>query len=169
MGVETLSDVEESTEPPICAIREYNLNPHGTAALSVEHANEKPTPPPTTRSLSPSIDLHAFPKFLQGPEDQIREAHLLEPARIAELLKTDLKYGTAHCTTLDHRINQRPFLFSDGLSNADASERLRKDGPNSVKEVKSISVWGILLRQVSNSLTIVCVCPDLIITERPKG
>jgi P-type Na+/K+ transporter len=100
MGIETLPDVEESTEPPICALREYNLNPHGTAALSVEHANEKPTPAPTTHSLSPSIDLHVSPESLQGSEDQIQKTHLLEPARIAELLKTDLKYGTAHCTPL---------------------------------------------------------------------
>ncbi|KAJ5892104.1 ATPase P-type K/Mg/Cd/Cu/Zn/Na/Ca/Na/H-transporter [Penicillium subrubescens] len=136
MGIETLPDVEESTEPPICALREYTSNSQGIAALSFEpcDANEKPTRVPTSHSLPLSVDRHASTGPLQSLEDQIRNTHLLEPARIAELLKTDL---------------------NNGLSNAEANERLQKDGPNSVREAKSISVWGILLRQVSNSLTIV--------------
>jgi Na+-exporting ATPase len=95
MGIETLPDVEESTEPPICALREYTSNSQGTAALSFEpcYANEKPTRVPTIRSLPPSVDLHATTERLQSLEDQFRNSHILEPARIAELLKTDLKYA----------------------------------------------------------------------------
>lgn len=94
MGIETLPDVEESTEPPICALREYTSNPQGTTALSFEpcDANEKPTLEPTSHSLPPSGDLHVSPEPLKSLEDQIRNTHLLEPARIAELLQTDLKY-----------------------------------------------------------------------------
>lgn len=102
MGIETLPDVEESTEPPICALRESNSNPHGTAALSFEpcDANEKPTRAPTSHSLPLSADLHASPEPLQSLEDQIRNTHLLEPAQIAELLQTDLKYAANELHTI---------------------------------------------------------------------
>lgn len=45
--------------------------------------------------------------------------------------------------------------FGNGLSNADAADRLAQDGPNTVKGAKGLSLWEILLRQVSNSLTLV--------------
>ncbi|KAI0014838.1 potassium/sodium eff [Xylariomycetidae sp. FL0641] len=45
----------------------------------------------------------------------------------------------------------------DGLSHDEASRRLAQDGPNEVKGAKGLSVWKILLRQVSNSLTMVLV------------
>lgn len=46
-------------------------------------------------------------------------------------------------------------LSRNGLSTSEALLRLERDGPNAVQEVTGISVWGILLRQISNSLTIV--------------
>lgn len=46
--------------------------------------------------------------------------------------------------------------FRDGLSGTEAASRLERDGPNTVREMEGVSVWGILLRQVSNSLTLVC-------------
>lgn len=158
MGIETLPDVEESTEPPICALREYTSNSQGTATLSFEpcNANEKPTRAPTIHSLPSSADLHASPEPLQSLEDQIRNAHLLEPARIAELLQTDLKCVAHHCTAsflyLTKCAFQQPWTVQYRGQRAP-----QRDGPNSVQEVKGIAIWGILLRQVSNSLTIVCL------------
>jgi Na+-exporting ATPase len=98
MGIETLPDVEESTEPPICALGEYTSNSQGTAALSFEpcDANEKPTRVPTSHSSPLSVDLQAPTEPLQSLEDQTRNTHRLEPARIAELLRTDLKYVANH-------------------------------------------------------------------------
>lgn len=46
-------------------------------------------------------------------------------------------------------------MSRNGLTTSEALLRLERDGPNAVQEVTGISVWGILLRQVSNSLTIV--------------
>lgn len=43
----------------------------------------------------------------------------------------------------------------NGLSSTEAASRLERDGPNTVREMEGVSVWGILLRQVSNSLTLV--------------
>lgn len=42
-----------------------------------------------------------------------------------------------------------------GLSNNEAADRLAKDGPNKIEDTERISVFQILLRQVSNSLTLV--------------
>ncbi|CAJ2504673.1 Uu.00g120670.m01.CDS01 [Anthostomella pinea] len=44
-----------------------------------------------------------------------------------------------------------------GLTGAEAARRLEQDGPNRVEGVKELSVWKILLRQVSNSLTMVLI------------
>lgn len=44
-----------------------------------------------------------------------------------------------------------------GLTDAEASIRLAKDGPNKLESAKKVSAWKILLRQVSNSLTLVLV------------
>ena len=43
----------------------------------------------------------------------------------------------------------------NGLSSAEAADRLRHYGPNKVEGAKGLSLWTILLRQVSNSLTLV--------------
>ncbi|KAJ5540255.1 ATPase P-type K/Mg/Cd/Cu/Zn/Na/Ca/Na/H-transporter [Penicillium frequentans] len=121
MGIETLPDVEESTEPPICGYTESSTNSHATNSLSFELCDEK---------LEPSIN----PEGQCTIDDRLKDAHLLEPVHIASFLHTDLQ---------------------NGLSTSEALLRLERDGPNAVQEVTGISVWGILLRQVSNSLTIV--------------
>ncbi|KAJ5212093.1 ATPase P-type K/Mg/Cd/Cu/Zn/Na/Ca/Na/H-transporter [Penicillium cinerascens] len=123
MGIETLPDVEESTEPPICDFTEPTTNPHATASISFEpcHPDEKSTPTPG-RSSSEIL------------EDQAKHAHLLEPSDIAALAQTDLQ---------------------NGISDTEARLRFTRDGPNVIREIKGVSVWGIILRQVSNSLTIV--------------
>ncbi|ORY58422.1 potassium/sodium efflux P-type ATPase [Pseudomassariella vexata] len=45
--------------------------------------------------------------------------------------------------------------FNHGLTSAEAAHRLEQDGLNKVEGAKGLSVWQILLRQVSNSLTVV--------------
>ena len=46
---------------------------------------------------------------------------------------------------------------SHGLSHPEAARRLDEYGPNQVKAAKGLSVWKILLRQVSNSLPVVLI------------
>jgi magnesium-transporting ATPase (P-type) len=43
------------------------------------------------------------------------------------------------------------------LTSDEAARRLAQDGPNKVEGAKGVSLWTILLRQVSNSLTAVLV------------
>ena len=48
-------------------------------------------------------------------------------------------------------------IYSHGLTHAEAESRLRLYGPNQVKGAEGLSLWKILLRQVSNSLTFVLI------------
>lgn len=93
MGIETLPDVEESTEPPICGLIEATSNPHATASLNLEPCDpiEKPTPA-SNHSLPPINAQGAWPDPLETPRDQAKNAHLVEPPDIAALLQTDLQY-----------------------------------------------------------------------------
>lgn len=47
------------------------------------------------------------------------------------------------------------YSIRHGLSSTEAASRLGRDGLNKVKGAQGISLWKILLRQVSNSLTLV--------------
>ena len=47
--------------------------------------------------------------------------------------------------------------FENGLDSAEVAGRLQHHGPNKVEGAKGLSLWTILLRQVSNSLTLVLV------------
>ncbi|KAL7934386.1 cation transporting ATPase [Trichoderma chlorosporum] len=62
--------------------------------------------------------------------------HTLPARRVAELLGTDTE---------------------DGLSVEEAAARLARDGPNTIKGAKGISVWEIFLQQVANALTAVLI------------
>ncbi|KAH6605406.1 hypothetical protein Trco_007113 [Trichoderma cornu-damae] len=62
--------------------------------------------------------------------------HTLSARRVAELLKTDPE---------------------DGLSEQEAAARLARDGPNTIKGAKGISIWEIFLQQVANALTAVLI------------
>ncbi|KAI1076889.1 potassium/sodium eff [Whalleya microplaca] len=68
--------------------------------------------------------------------EKILEPHTVSVANLEQLLKTDV---------------------NNGLTSSEAAHRLEHDGPNKVEGAKGLSVWKILLRQVSNSLTMVLV------------
>ncbi|KAL2757258.1 hypothetical protein ACRALDRAFT_2025095 [Sodiomyces alcalophilus JCM 7366] len=63
----------------------------------------------------------------------------------------------AHCLPIDVLRSIWQADVQNGLSNSEAAARLARDGPNRIEGAKGISVWEILLRQVSNSLTLVLV------------
>ncbi|GAB1318305.1 P-type Na(+) transporter [Madurella fahalii] len=63
-------------------------------------------------------------------------AHTLTVPDVCALLETDLE---------------------NGIDISEATRRLQHHGPNKVEGAKGLSVWTILLRQVSNSLTLVLV------------
>ncbi|KAF8462718.1 hypothetical protein BDZ91DRAFT_328052 [Kalaharituber pfeilii] len=61
------------------------------------------------------------------------DAHYFSPLEVARYLGVDLE---------------------DGLSTQDAKARLARDGPNKLEGDEGVGVWRVLVRQVSNSLTL---------------
>ncbi|KAL5047665.1 hypothetical protein BDW71DRAFT_206410 [Aspergillus fruticulosus] len=133
MGIETAPlDVEETTEPPICGYsHEHNLQDHNRSGdVKDAHDIEKAAGKP----LDESDPTAHHPK--QDLPVSADHAHIISPSSLSAILDVDLQHG---------------------LSNEEASSRLARDGPNSVREMEGLSAWKILLRQVSNSLTLILV------------
>ncbi|KAF2269360.1 calcium ATPase [Lojkania enalia] len=87
--------------------------------------------PPT----NPGQHTHLQPQTQDGGTRPLPKApHTLTAQEVAQKLGVDL---------------------NNGLNAYEAESRLRLYGPNKVKGAEGLSLWEILLRQVSNSLTIV--------------
>lgn len=69
-----------------------------------------------------------------GPQGSLPVAHILTPEQVARALGVDINHG---------------------LSTAEAASRLQRYGPNKVKGAAGVSAGTILLRQVTNSLTLI--------------
>lgn len=142
--------VEESTEPPICGLTNATSSPAGPPSqrdpstlntrdpshLTGAGTPSPPSPLQTEKGSSVSIGGTTAATTVGTPPswNDIAHPHTLP---LAEL---EPAFGTS---------------FGHGLTGAEAAHRLGQDGPNSVKGAKGLSVWEILLRQVSNSLTVV--------------
>ncbi|KAI1276918.1 hypothetical protein F5Y07DRAFT_117369 [Xylaria sp. FL0933] len=100
--------------------------------LIVEESAEPPICEPTCSSDATSQATKQRPDDTNG----LRAPHILTIDQLEHLLETDAR---------------------NGLSHAEAARRLGEYGPNRVKAAKGLSVWKILLRQVSNSLTVVLI------------
>ena len=61
----------------------------------------------------------------------------------------------AHAIEFDTIAKGLDVNLQHGLSTAEAASRLARDGPNKLEEDEGVSIWEVLLRQVSNSLTMV--------------
>jgi len=163
MGIEIDIPVEESTEPPIRGYTNAtNSIPPGTVnQADHHHINSNNN---NTSSLDPGLAparLHrstvssAAPTIVASPSENEKsplpysaavpstdavvaivsnEPHTRNPAELETLLKTSIQHG---------------------LTSSDAARRLEQDGPNKVEGAKGLSLWTILVRQVSNALTMV--------------
>ncbi|KAI1408650.1 potassium/sodium eff [Hypoxylon sp. FL1857] len=130
MGVEDQPAVEESTEPPICG---YTHAATGT-------------PPGLTNQVTAASIASSITGLTNSPQrektvsstagENHPEPHTLAVEDLELFLKTDVKHG---------------------LNSSEAARRLERDGPNKVEGAQGLSVWKILLRQVSNSLTMVLI------------
>jgi len=160
MGTETELDVEGQTEPPICGLNyssnksDSNCNRNGNsncptksesatlaedtdaecAVGSIREGDGGAGPGPASGSILTTTDSN-------NPAVQAESAYRLTVPQVCILLNTDV---------------------DNGLDTAEATRRLQHYGPNKVEGAKGLSMWTIFLRQISNSLTLVCVfCPSL--------
>lgn len=79
------------------------------------------------------------PPIAEPPDlaiEKLAAPHTLSAQRVAQDLRSDTE---------------------NGLSNEDAAARLARDGPNSIKGAKGVSLWEIFLQQVANALTVVLI------------
>lgn len=137
MGIEDQLVVEESTEPPICghahAVHDSlpGHNDQGTSTTTTAAI------PPTTSSVTGSPNPTPSEKAASSLADEgYIEPHTLTVEDLEQRLKTDVQ---------------------NGLDGGEAARRLQEDGPNKVEGAQGLSMWKILLRQVSNSLTMVLI------------
>ncbi|KAK1760101.1 calcium-transporting ATPase 3 [Echria macrotheca] len=128
MGTENDLDVEGQTEPPICGL---------TRPRSVS-ANSSTKPPSASPTLAGTVVTDYSPQDASDAPSIVdpEAAHTLPVPGVCALLNTDLE---------------------NGLDADEAARRLQNHGANKVEGAKGLSLWTILLRQVSNSLTLVLV------------
>lgn len=135
MGTENELDVEGQTEPPIRGLT--RTRPSSVSSASILPSASSPTLAGTV--VGSIIDDPASP----GPAPNLNpeSAHILPVPAVCALLSSDIE---------------------NGLTPAEAGDRLRHHGPNKVESAKGLSMWTILLRQVSNSLTLVLVITTVL-------
>lgn len=127
MGIEDQPAVEESTEPPICGY--INV----TSEKNPGRRNQGTAAIITSITGLPSSSEKAKSSITR--EDHV-QPHTLAVDDLEQLLETDVE---------------------NGLANGEAVRRLALDGPNKVEGAHGLSAWKILLRQASNSLTMVLI------------
>ncbi|KAK7529361.1 hypothetical protein IWX46DRAFT_433952 [Phyllosticta citricarpa] len=132
MGIEDSTlDVEESTEPPLGGSLS-NLN--NTEKLAYRGLKSDETVGISSKTPTPGLSSISSFESLCTEKGCYADSHTVPAAIVAQVLGVDPKHG---------------------LARAEAASRLHRDGPNKVEGTKGLSMWKILLRQVSNSLTLV--------------
>ncbi|OTA56643.1 sodium transport ATPase [Hypoxylon sp. EC38] len=130
MGIEDQPAVEESTEPPICGYI------HAATGTPPGLRNQDATTSFTSSITGLSNSQQHEKAVAHSAGENYPEPHTLAVEDLEQYLKTDVKHG---------------------LDSGEAARRLEHDGPNKVEGAQGLSVWKILLRQVSNSLTMVLI------------
>ncbi|KAK4231880.1 hypothetical protein QBC38DRAFT_464814 [Podospora fimiseda] len=128
MGTENDLDVEGQTEPPIRGLNK--------SACQSNFSTPSPTLAGTSGATTDGDE--------EGRGSTTSTPTLLTPESAHTLTVPDV------CSLLDTDPQ-------NGIDDAEAARRLEQHGPNKVEGAKGLSLWTILLRQVSNSLTLVLV------------
>jgi len=155
-------ETQEADEPPICGLKSPEKQQNIETSTS---STSNPTEPHSERKgsfLSPN-DIKrdglsrdpptAGSSFVDGKSSDGNTlnnsigtwdgspglAHLVDAPDVAAHLEVDPRHG---------------------LTSEQAKSRLERDGANQIDGAGTVSIGEILLRQVSNSLTIVSICSD---------
>ncbi|EGC41621.1 sodium transport ATPase [Histoplasma capsulatum var. duboisii H88] len=143
MGIETSPpDVEESTEPPI------------RSSIHEDHQQH----PGSTLNQSPSTDRHTreAEEVSKCPSTAVSLDHSVY-STLDQLQKHQEICEYAYSYPISEVFRAVGVDLQHGLSSTEAAYRLERDGLNKVKGTQGVSLWKILLRQMSNSLTLVLV------------
>ncbi|KAM7197479.1 hypothetical protein V8F20_006624 [Naviculisporaceae sp. PSN 640] len=140
MGTETELDVEGQTEPPICGLNKTS-----------DHKTD-PIPDPGTGTTSTNSPFKSESATLADDTDAATaECAIIQSNRDGAGAEYAYSYTVPQvCVLLNTDVD-------NGLDTSEAARRLARYGPNKVEGAKGLSMWTILIRQVSNSLTLVLV------------
>ncbi|KGQ01513.1 potassium/sodium efflux P-type ATPase, fungal-type [Paracoccidioides lutzii Pb01] len=142
MGIETSSpDVEESTEPPNTSSIHEGPEQRPGSALNQSTSHLK-------LDEGEKVSTSSYKVFSQDST---------VPVTLDELKKRQEICQYAHTYSIPEISLALGADIQHGLSSSEATSRLQRDGLNKVKGAEGVSLWKILLRQVSNSLTLVLV------------
>ncbi|KAK3306224.1 P-type ATPase-like protein [Chaetomium strumarium] len=153
MGTENDQDVEGQTEPPICGSKSSVVKvaciPITTASSTLAGTSTGPD------AKTDAADAHAD---ADADGTDATDA-TVGRGSVASTVDTDgvFKPESAHTLSVPHVCALLETHADNGIDNSEAGRRLQQHGPNTVEGAKGLSVWTILLRQVSNSLTLVLV------------
>ncbi|KAJ3485057.1 hypothetical protein NLG97_g6902 [Lecanicillium saksenae] len=87
------------------------------------------------------------------PPSQDDQPPIPEPPDIVVIEKPTCPHTLSAQQVADHLDTD----LYDGLTSEEAADRLARDGPNSIKGAKGLSIWEIFLQQVANALTVVLI------------
>ncbi|KAM7203307.1 hypothetical protein V8F33_002298 [Rhypophila sp. PSN 637] len=145
MGTETELDVEGQTEPPICGL---NKNSDSYSQLNTESG---PGTGATNSSFTATPNKSESATLADDTDAATAECAIIQSNRDGAGAEYAYSYTVPQvCVLLNTDVD-------NGLDTAEAARRLARYGPNKVEGAKGLSMWTILLRQVSNSLTLVLV------------
>jgi Na+-exporting ATPase len=92
-------------------------------------------------------------------EEARRGGEVLVDIPLAAAAALSLEGGNSHTASPETVASALSVGLANGLESSDAKSRYEKDGPNKLHADKGVG-WGtVLVRQVSNSLTLVRYCP----------
>lgn len=154
-------ETQEADEPPICGLKSPENH-----QINIERSTTTSTtsPPPTERNGS----------FLSPNDNSIKRDGLARDTPTAGSSFVDGKSsdgntlnnsigswdgspGLAHLIDAPDVAAQLEVDPKHGLTSEQAKQRLERDGPNQIDGAGTVSIGQILLRQISNSLTIVSI------------
>ncbi|AEO58434.1 hypothetical protein MYCTH_2305754 [Thermothelomyces thermophilus ATCC 42464] len=141
MGTENELDVEGQTEPPICGLK------------SSVTCTASPTLVGTVRSDGDATDADVNADVDADADATVGRGSITSTVDTARVLIPEC----AHTLTVPDVCALLETNIDNGIDGSEAARRLQHHGPNKVEGAKGLSVWTILLRQVSNSLTLVLV------------
>jgi hypothetical protein len=125
-------------------IRDYGASPssssvelHVTSSNEISSETAVTSDAASTNSSTTAVDPPYGDSVIDIAPDRYdrKNPHTVEASAVATVLRVNLAYG---------------------LTTADANEKFHQDGPNKLTSNGGITWYGVLLRQISNSLTLVC-------------
>ncbi|KAF7563347.1 hypothetical protein G7046_g772 [Stylonectria norvegica] len=123
------------------------------SANGAEHANSASTPSDSSTGSGPDDQ----PPIAEPPDIGTKETEKASPRPIKPINPFNPLEALPHTLSAERVAQDLDTDIQNGLSIDEAAARLTRDGPNTIKGAKGISLWEIFLQQIANALTAVLI------------